>query len=125
MSRTLPEKLLLKPGGSLRVLRPPGGYAEGPGPLPAGASLTSGGPADVVQLFCANQGALADGIEEGLEALAPGGVLWCCYPKQSSKVPTDLTRDRGWEELTRRGWRVVSSIAVDEVWSGLRFMPSH
>ncbi|HEU5002169.1 MAG TPA: hypothetical protein VFW71_05245 [Actinomycetota bacterium] len=124
MSKTLPEKLLLKPGGSLLLVHPPLGYADRLGSLPEGAEVVPAGPADVVQFFCPDQAGLAGHVDEALAALVPNGVLWCCYPKQSAKVATDLTRDRGWEGLTRRGWQVVSAISVDDVWSGLRFMPA-
>jgi hypothetical protein len=58
-----------------------------------------------------------------LQALRPGGVFWVSYPKRSSQVKTDLTRDAGWETLWSAGMRAVSQIAIDETWSALRFRP--
>jgi hypothetical protein len=49
--------------------------------------------------------------------------IWICYPKLSSKVKTDLTRDHGWEPMFRSGWIVVAIASVDAVWSAVRFRP--
>ena len=53
--------------------------------------------------------------------LDPSCVLWFCYPKKTSGVPATINRDSGWERLYETGFRGVRSIAVDEVWTGLRF----
>ena len=56
-------------------------------------------------------------------ALAEGGVLWLAYPKGGSGIETDLSRDHGWDAPRDAGWRPVSQVAVDEVWSALRWRP--
>jgi hypothetical protein len=50
-------------------------------------------------------------------------VVWFAYPKKSSKkYKSDLTRDVGFEELGGvGGFEVISSVAIDEDWSALRF----
>ncbi|MGE5623884.1 MAG: hypothetical protein ACM3UP_02545, partial [Methanocella sp.] len=58
------------------------------------------------------------------EAVKQDGVLWFCYPKKTARTETDLTRDAGWEALRRLGFEPVSNVAVDEVWSALRFRAS-
>ena len=55
--------------------------------------------------------------------LKPDGMLWIAYQKGAARVNTDLSRDVGWDPLTDAGWRGVSLIAVDEVWSAMRFRP--
>ncbi len=47
----------------------------------------------------------------------PKVKLWICYPKGSSKVKTDLTRDAG--------WLVVAIASVDAIWSAVRFRQRH
>ena len=49
-----------------------------------------------------------------------GAVTWTAYPKQTSGVETDMTRDRGWEAVTG-DIDAVSQVAVDDTWSALRF----
>ena len=53
----------------------------------------------------------------------PGLLLWVSYPKGSS-IPTDLKRDVVWEVLSTFGIRPVMQVAIDEVWSALRFRPA-
>ncbi len=55
------------------------------------------------------------------QTLKEDGVLWFCYPKKSSAVETDITRDVGWEPLSAMGYRGVRQISIDSVWSAIRF----
>ena len=58
-----------------------------------------------------------------LESITYDGVLWISYPKRSSKVKTDLSRDVGWDVVANAGLRPVTQVSVDETWSALRFRP--
>ncbi len=54
--------------------------------------------------------------------LKPGLQVWCYYPKGTSKIQTDLTRDKGWDSLLKNNdikW--LSLISVDETWSAFSF----
>lgn len=49
-------------------------------------------------------------------------ILWCCYPKGSSKRYTcDFNRDTGWQLLGKLGYEGVRQVAIDADWSALRF----
>jgi hypothetical protein len=48
-------------------------------------------------------------------------VLWLAYPKKSSGVKTDLSRDAGWPPLEAADFLPVTQISLDETWSALRF----
>jgi hypothetical protein len=52
---------------------------------------------------------------------APNALVWISYPKKTSKVEGDLSRDVIREAMSAAGWRAVSIVAIDEVWSALRF----
>jgi hypothetical protein len=119
------KKLQLKLGLRVLFLNPPEGYVASLGPVPAGVSLTEGpaGTLDFVQLFVRDSAELAALAPLALAAIKPDGVLWVAYPKQSAKVKTDITRDRGWEPVTAAGLRPVTQIAIDETWSALRWRP--
>ena len=54
--------------------------------------------------------------------LSPTGIAWISYPKGSSKLQTDLTRDKGWEPLQGSDLMWLSLVSVDDTWSafGLR-----
>jgi hypothetical protein len=122
---SLQRRLQLKPGQRALILNAPEGYIESLGPLPDGVSLVDGPPGtlDFVQLFVRDGAELADYAPAALAAIRLDGVLWIAYPKQSAKVKTDLTRDRGWAPITAGGLRPVTQIAIDETWSALRWRP--
>jgi hypothetical protein len=61
---------------------------------------------------------------QAVEAVKYDGVLWVSYPKKSSGVETDLHRDMRWHVLEEAGLRPVMQVAIDEVWSALRWGPA-
>jgi hypothetical protein len=119
------KKLQVKPGQRALFLNAPEGYVASLGRLPDGVALIDGpdGTLDFVQLFVRDSAELAHFVPAALAAIKLDGVLWIAYPKQSAKVKTDITRDRGWEPITARGLRPVTQIAIDETWSALRWRP--
>lgn len=122
----LAKKLQLKDGMSLLVLNAPAAFLAMLDPLPAGASVVASGagPYDVVHCFAQNSEELMQYAPRALAALKPGGMLWFAYPKGSSGIPTDLSRDVGWSVVTERGWEGVRQIAIDDIWSAVRFRPN-
>ena len=50
-------------------------------------------------------------------------MVWITYPKKTSCVESDLSREAVWAAMEGTGWRPVSQIAIDEIWSALRFRP--
>ncbi len=125
MDPALIKKLLIKPGYRVLILNAPEGYVERISPLPEDAALAEegSGPCDFVQLFCKDKASVDTLAPEAIAAVKPGGVLWLCYPKRGPKVQTDINRDTGWEAVVRAGWGPVMQIAIDDVWSALRFRP--
>ena len=128
MASDLARRLLIRDGSRVLLVNQPDDYASALGPLPEGASLTESteeGEFDVIHLFVRNSGELEQHLGAALHAAAGDSkpALWISYPKTTSGVETDLTRDRGWEALRLAGWRPVTQVSVDEVWSALRFRP--
>jgi len=123
---SLQRRLQLKPGQKALILNAPEGYVESLGSLPEGVALVDGPPGtlDFVHLFVRDSAELAIFAPVALAAIKRDGVLWITYPKQSAKVKTDITRDRGWEPVIAAGLRPVTQIAVDETWSALRWRPT-
>lgn len=123
---TLAGKLRLRPGQRVLIMNAPSGYVEGLGPLSKGIELDqiAEGKYDFVHLF------VTDGAEmEQLGPVAPqlvtyDGLLWISYPKRSSKVKTDLSRDVGWDVVANAGFRPVTQVSIDATWSALRFRPA-
>src|SRR5204863_9060693 len=55
---------------------------------------------------------------------ATHALVWISYPKKTSKIEGELSRDVIRETMKGTRWRAVSIVAIDEVWSALRFRPT-
>lgn len=128
ISSPLTKKLQIKPNQRIVIINPPPGYMEELGPLPEGVELAEKpqpeGIFDLVHLFVKNSKELNRLAPTALKAVKYDGLLWISYPKRSSKVETDLTRDIGWEIIDRAGLEGVANVSINEVWSALRFRPT-
>ncbi|AKD02688.1 YdeI/OmpD-associated family protein [Pontibacter korlensis] len=83
--------------------------------------VSGAGNYDAVLLFVQSATDLAYLGPKAQAQLQPGGMLWIAYPKKSSGIHTDLTRDKGWQVMAELKYSPVRQIAVDDVWSALRF----
>ena len=119
------KKLGVRAGQRMLIVHAPADYIRVLGTLPKGAEVrtSADGLFDFVQLFVQSKSDIAAHAVGVISVLKPGGVLWFSYPKKSSGVETDITRDIGWEEVGSMGWRPVSQVAIDDTWSALRFRP--
>ncbi|KUO55698.1 MAG: hypothetical protein APF82_08145 [Sphingomonadales bacterium BRH_c42] len=54
--------------------------------------------------------------------IAPDGQIWVSWPKQASKMPTDITEDTIREVCLPLGLVDTKVCAVDETWSGLKLV---
>jgi hypothetical protein len=54
------------------------------------------------------------------DQLARPTVFWVAYPKANK---ADINRDTLWPILAEYGMRPIGQVAIDEVWSALRFRP--
>jgi len=121
----LAKKLKLKPGSRAAVAGAPPGYLEQLAP-PADVEVSEtldGGPFDWIQVFVRTSAELAAIVAPLTAAIAPTGHIWISYPKGSSKLQTDLTRDKGWEPLAGADLMWLSLVSVDGVWSAFGLRP--
>jgi len=114
--KTAAMKLGIKPGHTVYPINEPGDYAELVGGLPDGAALRDHGPADVVHAFARTRAELTTHGQAAVDAAKPRGLVWISYPKGGA---SELKRDTLWDAVP--GWRPVTQIAVDELWSAMRF----
>ncbi|HUI09540.1 MAG TPA: hypothetical protein VL221_04380 [Bacteroidota bacterium] len=122
---TLARKLKLRPGARAAVLGAPGGYRRALGPLPEGTTLSSRlrGTYDWVQVFARSAADLRRLAPRALRALRTGSLLWVSFPKGTSSLQSDLTRDRGWEALRKYPLKWVVLVSVDDTWSAFCVRP--
>lgn len=76
---------------------------------------------DFALVFALNGNQLNAILKEVLPALHSESKLWISYPKSSSKIVCDLNRDCSWDTLKESGYEAVRQVAIDNVWSALRF----
>ncbi len=122
--RSLVNKLGIKAGHNLFFLNPPENYHQTLGPLPESTTVVADlhGPIDFIQFFTTQQAELKRRFPELKRALAQNGMLWISWPKGSAKVPTDLNENIVREIGLKHGLVDIKVCAVDEVWSGLKFV---
>lgn len=77
---------------------------------------------DFIHLFCTHQKELVKLYPAAKSALAIDGMLWVSWPKKTSALPSDLNRDWIRDYILPRGLVDVKVCAVDEDWSGLKFV---
>jgi hypothetical protein len=120
----LAQKLGIKPGGKVFVVRAPRNYRALVAPLPEGATITRTLSSDVhvIHLFATTRKQLESGLRTSLEAMNQDAAIWVSWPKMASKVPTDIREDAIREIAFPLGLVDIKVCAVDETWSGLKLV---
>ena len=118
----LAKKLKLKPGARAAVVNAPELYmAELKHDSDISQKLS--GKFEWIQIFAKNTKELASFAPKAAAALKPDSILWLSFPKGSSKIQTDLTRDKGWEAIQDLDLKWVTLVSVNENWSAFALRP--
>ena len=122
--KPLVAKLGIKPDTRIAILNAPKGYDRVLGKQPPRVTRRPSivGPLDFVQFFTNEKRELERRFAALARSLAPAGMLWISWPKQASGVATDLTEDVIRAVGLAHGLVDVKVAAVDDVWSGLKFV---
>ncbi len=122
----LPKKLGIRENAVVALLSAPDAFDNTLGALPIGATVRRDfrgkTPIDVALLFTSTRADLEKRFASGRDRIAKNGALWICWPKKSSGVATDLTENVAREIGLAAGLVDNKVCAVDETWSGLRFV---
>lgn len=126
----LARKLRLKPGQTALTLGAPEAYVSALREILGGGAvraLSLGAPIesvyDLVSVFAREQADVMRHAPGAIAATRSGGSLWVMWPKKTSGQATNLDRDTLWALMRPLGWGAVASVAIDEIWSALRFRP--
>jgi len=118
----LPQKLGIKEEFRVALQNVPANVKAELKDALAGCRIAKDGPLDFVLLCVKNQAELKKEFLRFSKKLAPAGMIWVSWPKKSSGVATDL----GENEVRGIGLDVglvdVKVCAVNDVWSGLKFV---
>ena len=122
--KPLVQKIGIKPGYRLALASEPTDFIKELAPLTEDVIVATGGRAalDCVILFADEARTLESRVVRWAARLTPAGMLWIAWPKKASRVETDVT-----EALVRStglgaGLVDVKICAVNEIWSGLKFV---
>jgi hypothetical protein len=77
---------------------------------------------DAAHVFARRRADLERLAAKAIAALPDHGMLWVSWPKKASGVATDLTENVLRDVLLPTGWVDTKVAAVDETWSGLKFV---
>ena len=114
--------------GKLRYRREVGGVAVNAPPY-ISATLKVEGFSDGFRvekstftlIFIRDKAELAVLLPETLPRVEPDSLLWVLYPRNGSKIATDLNRDIVWDLAEPLGIKPVAQVAFDSNWSAMRF----
>ncbi len=124
MANSISDKLKIKAKFTLLTLNAPTNFKKGLEGLPAGVKITDTGEEyDQVHWFVLNKAQMEKEMSKVMKLVKPEVTVWVYYPKGTSKIQTDLTRDKGWDCLLAEGDKLtwISLISFDDTWSVFGF----
>jgi hypothetical protein len=118
----LAKKMRLKAGARAAVIHAPENYVD---ELRHDTALspTLNGKFDWIQIFVKSKAELDALMPKAMKALKPESLLWISFPKGTSKIQTDLTRDKGWGILQKLDLKWIILISVNALWSAFALRP--
>src|SRR5215831_1166919 len=118
------KKLGIKPDFDVAFVNAPADFAKQLN-LPPGVNIKSplkSRDLDLVVVFVTSQKDLSSAFAQYPNRIKPGGMFWVSWPKKASGVQTDLNENTVRDIGLASGLVDVKVCAVDEVWSGLKFV---
>lgn len=121
----LAKKLGIREGFRVGLANSPKGFRKELGPLPEKVTISTEKlpkELDLILLFVDSERKLMKEFPTMMRRMTRNGTLWVGWPKKSSGVVTDLSFDNVQKFGLAEGLVDVKICAVNEVWSGLKFV---
>ena len=118
----LPQKLGIKHQFRVAMLGLPGDVKAELKSAIAGCRIAKGGPLDFAMIFVRTAAELKEQFPRFAKQLAPAGMLWVSWPKKTSGLPSDLNESEVRRIGLEAGLVDTKVCAVNEIWSGLKFV---
>lgn len=121
----LAQKMKLRTGQHATVINAPDGYIKEFEPLPDNVKISQKleGNSDWIQIFVKNKAELDKLFPKVLKLLKPESILWISFPKGTSKIQTDLTRNKGWDAVQAADLKWINLVSVNGLWSAFSARP--
>jgi hypothetical protein len=117
--KPLAAKLGFQPGDSVFVEDTPDWYTQFADDN--SLELEPGLPATHAHIFCNSKVELASFLKDNQLADIEKS-LWLSWPKKASGVKTDITEQDFRDTILPLGWVDTKVAAIDDTWSGLKFL---
>lgn len=120
----LVKKLGIKEGNSLVLVSAPTGFTELLEGLPTSVQVSNSisGRIDVAILFALKKVDLERKFERLAKVLTANGMIWVAWPKKASGVVSELSEESVQKIGLSNGLVDVKVCAIDDTWSGLKFV---
>jgi len=119
MATSTAQKLKIKENFTLLTVNAPADFKKNIGELPKGVKVSADSKSyNQVHWFVMNKAQMDKELTRVLNLIQEDVILWIYYPKGTSKLQTDLTRDKGWNNLLKHdelSW--ISLLSFDDTWS--------
>lgn len=77
---------------------------------------------DFALIFAVTDNQLNNILKDVMPALKENSKFWVAFPKNTSKIDTNLNRSYNWRELSSKGYESIDRIELDQVWSAIMFI---
>jgi hypothetical protein len=114
-------RLGLKSGQRVSLDSPPADWSLVDPPADV-SYISAPDTADVVISFFTTAGQIPDRLPGLVQRIYPGGALWIAWPRRAGGHESDITDNIVRREALALGVVDVKVAAIDEDWSGLRFV---
>lgn len=118
----LPRKLGIKEGHTVAILGAPRGWRVAGLPKDVSVRHEARGRLDVVLAFFGRGADLERRVAGLTRLLRPNGALWVAWPRKAGGHVSDITENRIREIVLPTGLVDTKVAALDDDWSGLRFV---
>ncbi len=120
----LEKKLGIKNGFKIKIVNEPEGYFNLFADLPADLKkiIDRKTKKDFIHYFVKSSSQLNKEIKHLKQEIEQNGTIWVSWPKTAAKVETDLNGNIVREIGLRNGLVDIKVCAVNEIWSGLKFV---
>jgi hypothetical protein len=120
----LAKKIGIKEGCRIALVNAPKDFQSVLGELPDDVAFIkqTANSLDIILFFVTTERALARDFTKLSARLTANGMIWITWPKKSSSVATDLSFARVQRIGLDAGLVDVKICAIDETWSGLKFV---
>jgi hypothetical protein len=119
MPLTIAQKLKVKEGYTLLTVNAPNDFKASLGELPPGVNISDKAKSyDQIHWFVKDKAQMEEEVEPVTRLLKENVTCWIYFPKGSSKMQTDLTRDKVWESLQKQqNLQFLTLVSFNETWS--------